>query len=161
MNEIMAYQYPPPGTPPPPYDTGYPVPPHATGMDMRSPGQPGRNGLPAMSFDLKRSGSHPNVKMNPDSAPGLDDQTMAAGGEKKKGKLSYHRASTACSKSSSSFTSSLRWLSVLTGDSLAKSQLSKAKDSLPGRLSEPAKMQAMRAPQQGLQVRVRKPSKSR
>lgn len=52
-----------------------------------------------MSFDLKRPGSRPNVRMDPDSAPGLDDhQTMAAGGEKKKGKLSYHRASTACSK---------------------------------------------------------------
>lgn len=135
MNEIMSYQYPPPGTPPPPYDTGYPLPPHSTGMDMRSPGQPGRNGLPAMSFDLKRPGSHPNVKIDPnvkmdpdltsglddmpamsfdlkrsgyhpnikmdsDSAPGLDDQTITASGEKKKGKLSYHRASTACSKSS-------------------------------------------------------------
>lgn len=98
MNEIMSYQYPPPGTPPPPYDTGYPVPPHSTGMDMRSPGQPGRNGSPAMSFDLKRSSSHPNVKMDPSSAAGLDEQTMAAGGDKKRGKLNYHRASTACSK---------------------------------------------------------------
>lgn len=103
MNEIMSYQYPPPGTPPPPYDTGYPVPPHATGMDIRSPDQPGRNGSPAMSFALKRTGSHPKVrmeskvKMELGSAPGLDEQTMA-GGEKKKGKLSYHRASTACSK---------------------------------------------------------------
>lgn len=152
MNEIMSYQYPPPGTPPPPYDTGYPVPPHSTGMDMRSPGQPGRNALSAMSFDLKRSGSHPNVKMDPSSAQGLDDQTMAAGGEKKKGKLSYHRASTACSKSpSSSFRyhgpAVLEKSCILTRNLLAKSQLSKAKNSVPGHLPEPVKMQDMRAPQ--------------
>lgn len=64
-----------------------------------------------MSFDLKRESSHPSVKTDPYvkadsnvktdlySAPGLDDQVMAAAGEKKKGKLAYHRASTACSKS--------------------------------------------------------------
>lgn len=93
----MSYQYPPPGTPPPPYNAGYPVAPHATGMGMRSPDQPGRTGgSPTMPFDLKRSNSHPNIKM--DSTSLLDEANMATAAEKKRSKLGYHRASTACSK---------------------------------------------------------------
>lgn len=100
MNDIMSYPYPPPGTPPPPYHVGYAIGPHGTGMGMRSPHQPGRNGSPTMPFDLKRSDSHPNIKMDP-STPGSDDAKMSAA-DKKRNKLGYHRATTACSKRSPS-----------------------------------------------------------
>lgn len=64
---------------------------------MRSPDQPGRSGSPTMPFDLKRSGSHPHIKMDqPTSAD--DEARMANAVEKKRSKLNYHRASTACSK---------------------------------------------------------------
>lgn len=94
MNDIMAYQYPSPGTPPPPYNTGYTVAPHMTGMPMRSPDQPGRNGSPAISFDLKRATSQPNIKLDPES----EESNMASAAEKKRNKLGYHRASAACSE---------------------------------------------------------------
>lgn len=93
MNDIMSYQYPPPGTPPPPYN-GYPVALHMAGMGMRSPDQPGRNGSPNLSFDLKRANSRPNIKTDPDS----EDSNMASADNKKRHKLMYHRAAAACSK---------------------------------------------------------------
>lgn len=93
MNDIMSSQYPPPGTPPPPYN-GYPVALHMAGMGMRSPDQPGRNGSPTLSFDLKRANSHPNIKTDPDS----EDSNMASASDKKRTKLTYPRASAACSK---------------------------------------------------------------
>lgn len=96
MNDIMSYQYPSPGTPPPPYNAGYPVVPHPTGMGIGSPDQLGRNGSPPMSFDLKRSDSHGNIKMEPPT-PGSDETKMTAA-DKKRNKLGYHRATTACSK---------------------------------------------------------------
>lgn len=94
MNDIMTYQYPSPGTPPPPYNTGYTVAPHMTGMTMRSPDQPGRNGSPAISFELKRATSQSNIKLDPE----IEEANMAAAGEKKRNKLGYHRASAACSE---------------------------------------------------------------
>lgn len=94
MNDIMTYQYPSPGTPPPPYNTGYTVAPHMTGMTMRSPDQPGRIGSPAISFELKRATSQSNIKLDPES----EESNMAAAGEKKRNKLGYHRASAACSE---------------------------------------------------------------
>ncbi|PSR77214.1 hypothetical protein BD289DRAFT_486582 [Coniella lustricola] len=91
----MSYaQYPSPGTPPPPYNAGCPVVTHSTGMDFGSPDQLGRNGSPPMSFDLKRSDSQGKIKMEPPT-PGSDEQKMTAA-DKKRNKLGYHRATTAC-----------------------------------------------------------------
>lgn len=94
MNDIMTYQYPSPGTPPPPYNTGYAVAPHMTGMPLRSPDQTGRNNSPAISYELKRATSQSNIKLDPES----EDSNMASAAEKKRNKLGYHRASAACSK---------------------------------------------------------------
>lgn len=98
MNDIMSYHYPPPGTPPPPYDAGYSIPPHASGMDTGSPSQSGRNeGDPSpTSFELKRS-SHPDMRMV-ERAQGPEQANMSASGDKKRGKLQYQRISVACSK---------------------------------------------------------------
>lgn len=98
MNDIMSYQYPPPGTPPPPYDAGYSIPPHSSGMDTRSPGQPGRHESEPSptSFELKRE-PHPDVRMV-EGAPGQEQANMGASGDKKRGKLQYQRISVACSK---------------------------------------------------------------
>lgn len=93
MNDIMSYQYPPPGTPPPPYHD-YPIALHMAGMGMRSPDQPGRNGSPSLSFDLKRANSRPHIKTDQDS----EDSNMASAPEKKGRKLNYHRAPAACGK---------------------------------------------------------------
>ncbi|ROV99872.1 hypothetical protein VMCG_06287 [Cytospora schulzeri] len=92
----MSYQYPPPGTPPPPYDAGYSIPPHSSGMDTGSPGQSGRNESDPSptSFELKRS-SHPDVRMV-ERPPGPDQANMGASGDKKRGKLQYQRISVAC-----------------------------------------------------------------
>lgn len=103
VNDIMTYQYPSPGTPPPPYNTGYTVAPHMTGMTMRSPDQPGRSGSPAISFELKRANSQSNIKLDPES----EESNMAAAGEKKRNKLGYHRASAACSENYSPNDTSL------------------------------------------------------
>lgn len=65
---------------------------------MRSPDQPGRNGSPTMPFDLKRSGSHPHINMEQPLSSADDEAKMASAVEKKRSKLNYHRASTACSK---------------------------------------------------------------
>ncbi|KUI63296.1 hypothetical protein VP1G_10463 [Cytospora mali] len=92
----MSYHYPPPGTPPPPYDAGYSIPPHSSGMDTRSPGQSGRNESDPSptSFELKRS-SHPDVRMV-EREPGPEQANMGASADKKRGKLQYQRISVAC-----------------------------------------------------------------
>lgn len=95
----MSYQYPSPTTPPPPYDTGYPIPSQPAGMGMRSPGEPVKTeGDPAtLHFDGKRESSDPGLA-TADQAQGSDPANMGIGADKKRGKLNYHRAGTACSK---------------------------------------------------------------
>lgn len=95
----MSYQYPSPTTPPPPYDTGYPIPSQPAGMGMRSPGDPVKNeDDPAtLHFDGKRESPDPGLA-TVDQAQGSDPANMGIGTDKKRGKLNYHRAGTACSK---------------------------------------------------------------
>ncbi|KAK7745488.1 hypothetical protein SLS53_002986 [Cytospora paraplurivora] len=66
-------------------------------MDTRSPaGQSGRDESDpsTASFELKRS-SHPDMRMV-ERAPGQEQASMSAGGDKKRGKLQYQRISVAC-----------------------------------------------------------------
>ncbi|KAK2610851.1 hypothetical protein N8I77_004246 [Diaporthe amygdali] len=94
----MSYQYPSPTTPPPPYDTGYPIPSQSTGMGMRSPGQPVKDdGDPAtLHFDGKRESSSDPGLATAEQAQGNDPANMGVNADKKRGKLNYHRAGTAC-----------------------------------------------------------------
>lgn len=96
----MSYQYPSPTTPPPPYDTGYPIPSQPAGMGLRSPGQPVKNeGDPAtLHFDDKRDSSEDPGMAAAEQAQGNDPANMGINADKKRGKLNYHRAGTACSK---------------------------------------------------------------
>lgn len=94
----MSYQYPSPTTPPPPYDTGYPIPSQPAGMGMRSPGDPVKSDAdPATLHFDKRESPDPGL-VTADQAQGSDPANMGIGADKKRGKLNYHRAGTACSK---------------------------------------------------------------
>lgn len=84
---------------------------------MRSPDQPGRNGSPTMPFDLKRSGSHPHINMEQPLSSADDEAKMASAVEKKRSKLNYHRASTACSKQRSPHSPTLSFPVILLGKS--------------------------------------------
>ncbi|KAG8165231.1 hypothetical protein KVR01_005506 [Diaporthe batatas] len=92
----MSYQYPSPTTPPP-YDTGYPIPSQPAGMGMRSPNDPVKSEAdPApLHFD-KRESPDSGMVVTADQAQGSDPANMGIGADKKRGKLNYHRAGTAC-----------------------------------------------------------------
>lgn len=92
----MSYQYPSPPTPPP-YDTGYPIPSQPTGMGMRSPNDPVKSeaDLATLHFD-KRESPDSGMVVTADQAQGSDPAKMGIGADKKRGKLNYHRAGTAC-----------------------------------------------------------------
>lgn len=66
---------------------------------MRSPGEPVKtDDDPAtLHFDDKSGSTEPGLAAA-DQAQGSDPANMGIGADKKRGKLNYHRAGTACSK---------------------------------------------------------------
>lgn len=98
-----------------------------------------------MPFDLKRSNSDPNIKID-EAASLVDEANMATAADKKRSKLGYHRASTACSKTSPKNPSLSRehnpWAAgPVDPNRCLNSMLSTPEDSVPARVTRPAQMQ--------------------